>query len=144
MSRVTASGRQDRPLRVVTCILLLSTGMAHGACTNPPAAVGATRAVVDAQCPCATATSHREYVECVAGAAKSAIASGSLPKQCRRAVVHLRRPIDLRPARLRLLLSDDHAGRREVLSLSGRIMLEWWPSYAPRYPTESSETSHAA
>ena len=96
MFRVTASGRQgDRPLRVrltkrsllVTCILLLPTGMAHGACTNP-AAVAATRTMVDAQCPCATATSHREYVKCVAGAAKSAMASGSLPKQCRRAVVH--------------------------------------------------------
>jgi len=96
MFRVIASGRQgDRPLRVrltkrsllVTCILLLSTGMAHGACTNP-VAVAATRTMVDAQCPCATATSHREYVRCVAVAVKSAMARGSLPKQCRRAVVH--------------------------------------------------------
>lgn len=96
MSRVTASGRQgDCPLRVrlpkrflsITCVLLLSTRMAHGACTNP-SAVAATRTMVDAQCPCATATSHREYVKCVAVATKSAMASGSLPKQCRRAVVH--------------------------------------------------------
>jgi len=69
----------------VTCVLSLWTAMAHGACTDPSAAA-ATRAMADAQCPCATATSHREYVKCVAGVAKLAVASGSLPKQCRQAV----------------------------------------------------------
>src|SRR2546427_405874 len=70
----------------VTCALSLWTAMAHGACTNPSSAA-AVRAMADAQCPCATATSHREYVKCVAGVAKSAVASGSLPKQCKRAVL---------------------------------------------------------
>ncbi len=70
----------------VTCVLSLWTAMAHGACTNPSSAA-AVRAMADAQCPCATATSHREYVKCVAGVAKSAVTSGSLPKQCRRAVL---------------------------------------------------------
>ena len=69
----------------VPCVLSLWTALAHGACTDPAAA--ATRAMAETQCPCATATSHREYVKCVAGVAKMAVASGSLPRQCRRAVL---------------------------------------------------------
>src|SRR5207249_9989828 len=66
-------------VRSVTCVLSLWTAMAHGACTDPSAAAAA-RAMAETQCPCATATSHREYVQCVAGVAKSAAASGSLSK----------------------------------------------------------------
>src|SRR5438094_5476845 len=74
-----------RGILAVACMLSLWTDMAHGACTDPSAAA-ATRAMAETQCPCA-ATSHREYVKCVASVAKSAVASGSLPKQCRRAVL---------------------------------------------------------
>jgi len=41
----------------------------------------------DMQCPCATAANHGQYVHCVAGVAKAAVASGSLPEECRSAVV---------------------------------------------------------
>ena len=67
-------------------LLLLSMGTARAAC-NDPAAVASTRAAADLQCPCATAANHKLYVHCVAQAAKAAARSGSLPRQCRAAVV---------------------------------------------------------
>ena len=84
--RVPMAIWRRRGILAVACMLSLWTDMAHGACTDPSAAA-ATRAMAETQCPCATATSHREYVKCVASVAKSAVASGSLPKQCRRAVL---------------------------------------------------------
>ena len=65
--------------------VLWGSGVARAACPDS-AAVMAVRAMADAQC-CATATSHREYLKCVAGVVKSSVTSGSLPKQCKRSVM---------------------------------------------------------
>jgi len=70
--------------------LLLSIGTARAACTDP-AAVASTRAAAELQCPCETAVGHKPYVRCVAQVAKAAATSGSLPKQCRAAVVRCAR-----------------------------------------------------
>src|SRR4029077_13532265 len=74
--------------RFVTIVvpLLLSLGTARAACTDA-AAVAATRAAAQAQCPCAAASGHKAYSRCVAQVAKTAAQSGSLPKQCRASVV---------------------------------------------------------
>jgi len=73
--------------RFVTIVvpLLLSLGIARAACTDA-AAVAATRAAAEAQCPCGTFSSHKAYLHCVAQVAKTAAQSGSLPKQCRASV----------------------------------------------------------
>ena len=74
--------------RFVTIVVpvLLSLGTARAACTDP-AAVAATRAAAEAQCPRGTFSSHKAYLHCVAQVAKTAAQSGSLPKQCRGSVV---------------------------------------------------------
>ena len=74
--------------RFVTIVvpLLLSLGTARAACTDA-AAVAATRAAAEAQCPCAAGSGHKAYIRCIAQVAKTAAQSGSLPKQCRAAVV---------------------------------------------------------
>ena len=66
--------------------LVLAPAIAQATCTDT-AAVAATRAEGDMQCPCATAANHGQYVHCVAGVAKAAVASGSLPQECKSAVV---------------------------------------------------------
>src|SRR5882724_6396888 len=63
--RVPMAIWRRRGILAVACVLSLWTDMAHGACADPSAAA-ATRAMAETQCPCATATSHREYVKCVA------------------------------------------------------------------------------
>src|SRR5437016_13162228 len=84
--RVPMAIWRRRGILAVACMLSLWTDMAHGACTDPSAAT-ATRAMAEAQCPCATATRHRQYVKCVASVANAAVASGRLPKQYARAVL---------------------------------------------------------
>ena len=66
--------------------LVLAPAIAQATCTDT-AAVAATRAEGDMQCPCATSANHGQYVHCVAGVAKAAVASGSLPQECKSAVV---------------------------------------------------------
>jgi plastocyanin len=66
--------------------LLLFIGSARAACTDS-AAVASTRAAAELQCPCAMATGHVPYAKCVAHVAKAAVKTGSLPKDCRAAVV---------------------------------------------------------
>jgi len=66
--------------------LLLSIGDARAAC-NDSVALASMRAAADLQCPCATAVGHAPYVHCVARVAKAEVKSGSLPKQCRAAIV---------------------------------------------------------
>src|SRR6516165_1857225 len=78
--------RAMRRLTIVVVLLLLSLGTAHAACTDA-AALAATRAAADAQCPCGTFSSHKAYLHCVAQVAKTAAQSGSLPKACRAAVL---------------------------------------------------------
>ena len=73
-------------LMVVVVTLLLSLGTAHAACTDA-AALAATRAAADAQCPCGTFSSHKAYLHCVAQVAKTAAQSGGLPKACRATVL---------------------------------------------------------
>jgi putative Ca2+/H+ antiporter (TMEM165/GDT1 family) len=57
-----------------------------------PAAVAATRAAAEAQCPCAAASSHKAYIQCVAEVTKTAAQSGSLPKQLVRSLDPARGP----------------------------------------------------
>lgn len=71
---------------VASLVFAAGPAGARAACTDA-AAVAATRAAADAACPCASATNHGQYVKCVAGVAKAAAASGSLPKECKGAVV---------------------------------------------------------
>src|SRR6516164_4765859 len=78
--------RAMRRLTIVVVLLLLSLGTAHAACTDA-GAVTATRAAVDAQCPCGAMSSHKTYLHCVAQVAKMAAQSGSLPKACRATVL---------------------------------------------------------
>jgi hypothetical protein len=47
------------------------------------AAVAATRAQVEAQCPCASATNHGDYVKCAKGVVNAAVANDTLPTQCK-------------------------------------------------------------
>ena len=66
--------------------LIFSVGTARAACTDP-AAAASVRADAERQCPCASASGHRPYVQCVARVAKTAAKGGTLPKSCRAAVV---------------------------------------------------------
>jgi plastocyanin len=75
---------------MIVAPLLLSMGTARAACTDA-AAVAATRAAAEAQCPCAAATGHKTYIQCVAHVAKTAAQSASLPKACRAAVLRCAR-----------------------------------------------------
>jgi plastocyanin len=75
---------------MIVVALLLSIGAARAACTDP-AAVASTRAAADLQCPCESASGHKPYIQCVAHIAKAAVMSGSLPRQCRLAVVRCAR-----------------------------------------------------
>ena len=79
--------------RFVTIVvpLLLSLGTARAACTDA-AAVAATRAAAEAQCPCASASGHKAYIRCIAQVAKTAAQSGSLPKQLVRCLDPARGP----------------------------------------------------
>ncbi len=45
-----------------------------------------TRAVMAAECPCASAPSHRAYVKCAAGVVSKAVKAGTLPKSCKSTV----------------------------------------------------------
>ena len=70
--------------------LLLSIGTARAACTDS-AAVASARATVDLACPCATAAGHAPYLHCVARTTKAAVKSGTLPRECRGAVLRCAR-----------------------------------------------------
>ena len=64
--------------------------VAFARCGDAPgdlAAVCAARAVADAQCNCATASSHGTYVHCVRGVASAEVNANHLPRACRRNVV---------------------------------------------------------
>ena len=64
----------------------LALGMATAAradrCTND-AAVAAARAAAEAQCNCALAANHGDYVSCVSDAAKALVDASALPKECK-------------------------------------------------------------
>lgn len=55
-------------------------------CTDD-AAVAAARAAAAAECDCATAENHGQYVKCVGQVAKARADSGALPTECKGAVV---------------------------------------------------------
>jgi hypothetical protein len=67
-------------------LVLASTGIASAKCTDD-AAVAAARAAAEAECGCATASNHGQYVSCVAGVAKALADSGDLPRECKGEVV---------------------------------------------------------
>jgi hypothetical protein len=72
----------------ITSFLLLGV-LADGAVAKcgdnigDDAAVAATRAQVEAQCPCAAATNHGAYVKCAKGVINAAVANDTLPTQCK-------------------------------------------------------------
>ena len=71
-------------IRLLLAALVVATGRLSSAACTDPGAVASTRAAAESQCHCATATSHGEYVRCVAAVAK---ADASLPSDCRSAVI---------------------------------------------------------
>jgi hypothetical protein len=73
----------------ISLVILLAAATAADAGKRQcdPEAVAATLAEAQAQCDCASATSHGSYVDCVAAVAKQAVRDGTLPKGCKGAVV---------------------------------------------------------
>src|SRR5579875_2494547 len=65
---------------LVASVMLVAAPVGARAACSDPAAVAATRAAAETTCPCATATNHGQYVKCVAGVAKAAVAAGTVPK----------------------------------------------------------------
>ncbi len=59
---------------------------ARAACLDP-VAVAAARVAAAEPCSCAAATDQGQYVRCVAGVAAARVKDGSLPRECKRAVV---------------------------------------------------------
>jgi hypothetical protein len=53
-----------------------------GDAPGDPAAIAAARAAIEAQCPCAGATSRGDYVRCAKGVVNAAVADGTLPRNC--------------------------------------------------------------
>jgi hypothetical protein len=72
---------------LVAPVMLAAAAVSARAACSDPAAVAATRAAAEATCPCASATNHGQYVKCVAGVAKAAVAAQTLPANCKGAVV---------------------------------------------------------
>ena len=75
-------------------VAMLSPEVAFAKCgdnVSDLSSVAATRAEVEAQCPCAAATSHRAYVACARGVADQAVAASTLPRQCRMEVIRCAR-----------------------------------------------------
>ena len=79
--------------RLLLVAMLLASGPLRSlaACANPDA-VAATRAAAEQACTemsagCSTAGSHGVYVSCIAHQAKAAVKNGTLPKNCKGAVV---------------------------------------------------------
>jgi pimeloyl-ACP methyl ester carboxylesterase len=64
--------------------------LAGDAATGDVAAIAATRAAVEAACPCGTASSHRAYVACARDVVRSAV-GGTLRKECQGVVVSMER-----------------------------------------------------
>lgn len=58
-----------------------------GATQGDRAAVATVLAAADAMCPCESATSPKGYVKCVRGVASVSVTGGTLPAQCKRAVI---------------------------------------------------------
>jgi hypothetical protein len=77
-----------RLLAVGTMVLglLALPGGAWGKKCNDDAAVAAARAAADAECGCATAENHGQYVSCVADVADDRVGDGLLPQECKGAV----------------------------------------------------------
>ena len=67
-------------------VALAGAPSARAACNNP-AAVAAARAQVAAQCDCAGASNHGDYVSCAANVAKTRAAAGQLPQGCKDSVI---------------------------------------------------------
>jgi len=71
---------------VSTILAVLAAGSARAACTDSVAALAARQAIA-AQCPCRTATSHAQFVDCAASVTDDRISHGMLPASCRSGVV---------------------------------------------------------
>ena len=78
-----------RPTFVALAFLVGTHGLARARCGDDPGdaqAVADARAQVDADCDCAGAPSHRDYVRCALGVARTRADAGQLRSQCRSAV----------------------------------------------------------
>jgi len=68
-------------------VLAAVPGIASAKRCDNDAAVAAARNAAAAQCDCATASNHGQYVRCVGDVAKTRAGNGSLPTECKGEVV---------------------------------------------------------
>ena len=71
---------------LLVALVLAFAHPAFPACGSDPgdaAAVAAARVEVESACPCALASSHRDYVRCAAGVVDAQVGLGNLPPRCR-------------------------------------------------------------
>src|SRR5258706_13561710 len=78
----------NTPKRIVmsSVILVLWLAEAWARCSDNPGAgafIDAVRAQIEAQCPCALAASAIQYRVCAKSVLRAAVASHSLPRQCK-------------------------------------------------------------
>lgn len=78
---------QGQSVTMCAAVVLVAAAAAtaRAACTDP-VAVAATRAEVEASCPCATAPDRAAYLRCAKAAIEAAVDQGRLPRSCRGAV----------------------------------------------------------
>jgi hypothetical protein len=72
---------------LAVAVLAAVPGIASAKRCDNDAAVAAARAAAAAQCDCATAENHGQYVRCVGDVAKTRAGNGSLPTECKGEVV---------------------------------------------------------
>ncbi len=71
---------------LMSLLVFLAPATTRAACPDA-AAVAAARDAADAQCNCATASDHGQYVKCVLGVANARVKDLSLPRKCKRALM---------------------------------------------------------
>src|SRR4029077_20082351 len=71
---------------LMSVLVALVPATTRATCTDP-AAVAAARGAIDAQCDCAAATNHGQYVRCAIGVAHAQVRDHRLPWRCKRAVM---------------------------------------------------------
>ena len=68
---------------LAVAVFVAVPGIASAKSCDDDAAVAATRAAAAAQCDCATAQNHGQYVKCVGEVAKTRASNGQLPTECK-------------------------------------------------------------
>jgi hypothetical protein len=73
----------------VTCLLVAAAAMAKPNKPECEAALPSVELAVAADCDCATAANHGQYVRCAGGVVKGMVASDDLPGNCKGAMVRV-------------------------------------------------------